>query len=136
MNAKNSPERARTISGISTLTFLAPLLAVCTAPSAWAALEPAQILILVNKDSPISSKVGRMYQKMREIPAPNLLRLSLGTERQISPEQYWSKAAPPINLKTAVDSQRCRQDRDLYGFSTAAQFTQWVTTAIAANTCG
>ena len=62
----------------------------------WAALEPSQVLILVNKDTPISSQVGRMYEKLREIPDANTLRLSLGTERQISPEQYWSKAAPPI----------------------------------------
>jgi hypothetical protein len=39
-------------------------------------------------------------------------------------------------LKTAVDSQLCRQVAGLYRFSTAAQFTQWVTTAISANTCG
>ena len=40
-----------------------------------------------------------------------------------------------ITLKTAIDSQHCRQVRDLTGFSTAAQFTQWVINAIAANTC-
>lgn len=77
-------------------TFLAGLLVSCTAAFAWAALEPKQVLVLVNKDTPISSQVGRMYQKLREIPAANILSLSLGTERQITPEQYWSKAAPPI----------------------------------------
>ena len=41
-----------------------------------------------------------------------------------------------FTLRTAVDSQRCRQVRDTSEFSTAAQFTHWVTTAIAANTCG
>jgi len=54
------------------------------------------VLILVNKDSPISSKVGRMYQRLREVPAANYLSLALGEERQITPEQYWSKAAPPV----------------------------------------
>jgi hypothetical protein len=39
-------------------------------------------------------------------------------------------------LETAVDSQRRRQVRDQSGFSTAAHFTQWVTNATAANTCG
>jgi hypothetical protein len=38
-----------------------------------------------------------------------------------------------IIRKTAVDPQRDRQVRDLPGVLTAAQFTQWVTTAIAAN---
>jgi hypothetical protein len=41
-----------------------------------------------------------------------------------------------INRKTAVDPRHGRQVRDLSGVSTAAQFTQWVTTAFAANTCG
>lgn len=69
---------------------------LCAMPSAQAALEPSQVLVLVNKDTPISAQVGRMYQRLREIPATHLLTLSLGTEPQITPEQYWSKAAPPI----------------------------------------
>ena len=61
-----------------------------------ATLEPKQVLVLINKDTPISGQVGRMYQKLREIPALNILSLSLGIERQITPDQYWAKSAPPI----------------------------------------
>src|SRR5262245_38283676 len=61
-----------------------------------AALEPTQVLILVNKDSDISSKVAQMYQKLRAIPNENLLRLSLGTGSHITPEQYWEHAGTPI----------------------------------------
>src|ERR1700734_2743105 len=61
-----------------------------------AALEPGQVLIVTNKDTPISEQVAKMYEKLREIPTANVLRLSLGTDRQITPDQYWSKAAPPI----------------------------------------
>ena len=64
--------------------------------AAWAALVPSQVLILVNKDTPISSQVARMYEKLREIPAANVLALSLGSDHQITPELYWSNAAPPI----------------------------------------
>jgi uncharacterized protein (TIGR03790 family) len=60
------------------------------------ALEPSQILILVNKDVEISSRVARMYQQLRNIPSANLLRLSLGTNRQMTQEQYWERAAVPI----------------------------------------
>ena len=75
---------------------------------AWAALEPSQVLILVNKDTPISSQIGRMYEKLRGIPAANILRLSLGTQRQITPEQYWSQAAPPIKKYLEANSDiRC-----------------------------
>jgi GT2 family glycosyltransferase len=52
---------------------------------------------------------------------------------------FEASAAPylaTLNRKTAVDPQHGRQVRDLSGVSTAAQFTQWVTTAFAANTCG
>jgi uncharacterized protein (TIGR03790 family) len=93
MSAKESSKYARS-SG--SLTFFACVILAFTTPSAQAALEPPQVLILVNRDNPISSQVARMYRRFREIPPANVLSLSLGTERQITPEQYWSKAAPPI----------------------------------------
>ena len=96
MKADKCPDYAPTDCGVSTPTFLVCLLIACTAPSAGAALEPKQVLVLINKDTPISSQVGRIYQKLREIPTANTVNLSLGTERQITPEQYWSKAAPLI----------------------------------------
>jgi hypothetical protein len=88
MNAEKRTEYTRTSFGMGILTLLACLLMVCTAASALAALEAKQVLVLVNKDTSISSQVGRMYEKLRAIPAANILRLSLGTERQITPEQY------------------------------------------------
>jgi uncharacterized protein (TIGR03790 family) len=72
------------------------VLTLCGVAPGWAALEPSQLFILVNKDTPVSAQVARMYVKLRAIPASNVLSLSLGTDRQITPAQYWSKAAPPI----------------------------------------
>jgi uncharacterized protein (TIGR03790 family) len=63
---------------------------------AWGALEPAQVLILVNRDTPVSSAVAQMYQMRRAIPDANLFQLSLGTSRQIAPDQYWRLAGQPI----------------------------------------
>jgi uncharacterized protein (TIGR03790 family) len=54
------------------------------------------VLILVNRDVPASGQVAQMYQRLRGIPAANVLRLSMGTNQQITPEQYWSKAGVPI----------------------------------------
>jgi uncharacterized protein (TIGR03790 family) len=71
------------------------LLFFMTSP-AWGALEPSQILILVNRDEAVSDKVAQMYQRLRGIPAGNLLRLPLGMSRHITPEQYWSQAGQPI----------------------------------------
>ena len=62
----------------------------------WAILGPTQLMILVNKDVSISSQIAQMYRKAREIPAANILSLSLGTEKQITPEQYWAKAGPQV----------------------------------------
>lgn len=76
--------------------FRLAALVIAIGSPVWAALEPAHVLILVNKDSDISSKVAHMYQKLRAIPDENFLRLSLGTSRQITPEQYWKQAGTPI----------------------------------------
>jgi uncharacterized protein (TIGR03790 family) len=62
----------------------------------WGALDRSQVLILVNKDTGISARVAAMYQKLRAIPDENVLRLSMGTERFLTPQQYWSKAGGPI----------------------------------------
>ena len=64
--------------------------------AAWAAISPSQVAILVNKDTPISAQVAGMYATLREIPPANVLTLSLGAGRQITPDQYWTKTAPPI----------------------------------------
>jgi uncharacterized protein (TIGR03790 family) len=76
-------------------TLLCGLVLAIGSP-ARAALEPAQVLILVNKDSDISSKVAHMYQQRRAIPNENILKLSLGASQQITPEQYWKQAGTPI----------------------------------------
>ena len=77
----------------------AALLAICIAIAAgplWGSLDPSQVLILINRDTGISAQVATMYQKLRSIPGENVLRLSLGTERFLTPEQYWSKAGAPV----------------------------------------
>src|ERR1017187_2698459 len=58
-------------------------------------------------------------------------------ESQDASQLFWRSCNNRFEfiLKTAVDSRQSRQVRDLSGFPTAAQFTQWVTNAIAATTC-
>ncbi|MBI2815775.1 MAG: TIGR03790 family protein [Acidobacteria bacterium] len=65
-------------------------------PSARAELNPSQVMILVNKDTPISSQIAQMYQKLRGVPATNVLTLSLGTAREISMANYRSQVAEPV----------------------------------------
>lgn len=88
--------RALKPAGLVALPVIVTLLAIPSASFAWSALGPEQVLVLINKDTPISSQVGRMYEKLRDIPAANVLSLALGTDRQITPDQYWAKAAPAV----------------------------------------
>jgi uncharacterized protein (TIGR03790 family) len=76
--------------------FAVPCLWLMCALSARAALEPEQVLVLVNKDQGISARVASMYQKLRGIPEGNILRLSLGRERNLTPEAYWKLAGVPV----------------------------------------
>lgn len=52
------------------LRFAVSLLGLPNGSADGAALEPSQVAVLVNKDTPISSQVGRMYEKLRGIPLP------------------------------------------------------------------
>lgn len=60
------------------------------------ALSPADLLILVNRDASISSEVARMYQRAREVPQENILRLHMGENRAVTREQYRSQIAQPL----------------------------------------
>jgi len=71
-------------------------LAVCLTLPSVKALTPAEILILVNKDAPISSDVAKMYQRLRTIPPDHVLRLSLGSNRNITRQQYRAQIAAPV----------------------------------------
>lgn len=71
-------------------------LAACLSLPSARALTPAEILILVNKDVPISSDVAKMYQRLRGIPPENVLRLSLGDDRSISRVRYGMQVASPV----------------------------------------
>jgi uncharacterized protein (TIGR03790 family) len=71
-------------------------LALWCGSSAWGALDAFQTVVVVNRDQPVSGQVAKMYQSLRGIPAQNVLRLSMGEDRQITPDQYWSKLGSPI----------------------------------------
>jgi uncharacterized protein (TIGR03790 family) len=66
------------------------------AASAVHALEPAQLVIVSNRDVPLSSEVAKMYRQARQIPQENILSLHLGESRSISREQYATRLAQPL----------------------------------------
>src|SRR5690349_6911758 len=78
------------------MMFIVFLFLLFTAPNLCAAMQPSQVLIVVNKDSSDSARVARIYQKLRAVPEVNLLSLHLGETRNITPDEYWKRAGLPI----------------------------------------
>lgn len=62
------------------------------------ALEPDEILIIVNKDIPESGRIARYYCKKRSVPKENILELSFGPGLYdiIGREAYEKKLAQPV----------------------------------------
>jgi uncharacterized protein (TIGR03790 family) len=65
------------------------------------ALEPDEILVIANKDIEASSQIARYYCEKRNVPAKNILSLSLGTNLNdtISRDDYEKRLAGPIRKR-------------------------------------
>ena len=68
-----------------------------------AALEPNEILVIVNKDIPASEELGQYYCRQRNVPKENILALSLGQTLvdSISRDDYDKNIAEPIRKRIA-----------------------------------
>ena len=73
--------------------------------TAWAAIlastcalaqTPAQVLVVINKQSPISTSIGQYYIHQRAIPSANLCTIDVPLEDDISHEFYVSDVETPI----------------------------------------
>jgi uncharacterized protein (TIGR03790 family) len=64
-------------------------------------LEPNEILIIANSDSQKSLEIAKYYCQRRQVPAENIVALSLGIELvdSISRKDYQTKLAEPIRDK-------------------------------------
>jgi uncharacterized protein (TIGR03790 family) len=82
---------------ISNSTILVIALFCVTA----AAVEPNEILVIVNGDIPSSVELGRYYCQRRNVPEENVLALSLGKEivNTISRDDYDKNIAEPIHKR-------------------------------------
>ena len=67
------------------------------------ALEPNQILVIVNGDIESSAALGRYYCQQRNVPKENILALSLGKalSNTISRDEYDKSIAEPIRKRLA-----------------------------------
>jgi uncharacterized protein (TIGR03790 family) len=87
---------SRYLAGLVILTGLL----FCTSASA---LEPNQILVIVNNDIPASVKLGQYYCQRRNVPKENILALSLGKllADSISRDDYDKNIAEPVRKRLA-----------------------------------
>lgn len=69
------------------------------------ALEPNEILVVVNKDNPSSVELGRYYCQQRKIPEKNIVALSLGNTLadSISRDDYDKSIAEPVRERLTRD---------------------------------
>ena len=85
---------------------IAVMLCVLFSGATAAALEPNEILVIVNGDIKQSVKLGRYYCQKRNVPKENILTLSLGKTLAdaISRDDYDKRIAGPIREKLAGPS--------------------------------
>ncbi len=76
-------------------------------PSLWA-LEPNEILIIVNQDMVDSQRIGQFYRQHRGVPAENILPLKLGRSLSgwIGRNQYDTDVARPIRENLLARKRR------------------------------
>ncbi|MCK4913346.1 MAG: TIGR03790 family protein [Planctomycetes bacterium] len=78
------------------------------------ALQPDEILIIVNSDISESVEIAKYYCKKRAVPKSNIISLSLGSELKdtITRKNYQEKLAKPIRKKIAVREFASRIDSE------------------------
>jgi uncharacterized protein (TIGR03790 family) len=76
--------------------FLLAVLALNVAVSSVRAQTPAQVLVVINKQSPISIAIGQYYLRKRGIPLANLCVIDMPLADNIPHEAYESGVETPI----------------------------------------
>jgi uncharacterized protein (TIGR03790 family) len=62
------------------------------------ALEPSEILMVVNGNAPVSRKLAEFYAEKRHVPVANLVELDLPSREDINRDEYRKKIALPVRL--------------------------------------
>jgi len=60
------------------------------------ALQPAELLLIVNQNSPASLELAHNYQQQRRVPKGNLLQVDLPESEDLSREQYQRQLVAPL----------------------------------------
>ncbi|HHO76215.1 MAG TPA: TIGR03790 family protein, partial [Deltaproteobacteria bacterium] len=100
------------ISGVPGLLFIMLCLCIVTfMPQELIALEPEEVLVVVNENIRESVSLGRYYQKRRSIPQSNLVKVSMNKMETCSRKEFDLGLAIPLRehlLKRGLlESVRC-----------------------------
>lgn len=68
------------------------------------ALEPDEILLITNKNSPDSQKLAQLYCQLRSVPSDQIIALDLPADEEMSFETYETGVVAPVR-KFLVDRQ-------------------------------
>jgi uncharacterized protein (TIGR03790 family) len=94
-----------------------PKLALFLLPAALAFCQsPGNVLVVVNRKSPLSQDIAEYYVQRRHIPVSNVCRLDLQPGEEISHDEYQSKIADPV---AACLRSRGLEEKILYIVTTA-----------------
>jgi uncharacterized protein (TIGR03790 family) len=89
------------------MTALAAGLVLAAAPGAWA-LEPDELLVVVNQTVAAGVELAAHYMQQRGVPAENIVRLSLSEGETIGRRQYDEAAAAPVRRALVAREPRRR----------------------------
>ena len=87
------------------------LLAVCAAGTPARAQTGENVIVVANEAAPGSVEIAQRYVQARQVPAEQLLRLSMATTLQVSREEFERDIQEPIG---AWLTKHAAQDRILY----------------------
>src|SRR6476659_6057317 len=79
------------------------------------ALEPAEVVVVTNKNVPDSRAVAEHYLKARGVPAANVVALDLPKDEDISRKDYDDKLAGPLRSALADRKDRVKCLVCMYG---------------------
>jgi uncharacterized protein (TIGR03790 family) len=99
------------------MTRIIPLaLAVLLAASSLAAaLEPGEVVLIVNRNMPESAEVAEHYREKRQVPRENVISLDLPTTEDISRRDYDTKLVAPLRAALKERKEKIKVLLCIYG---------------------
>src|SRR5262249_29533083 len=90
-------------------------IALLAAQSLAAALEPAEVILIVNRNMPESADVAEHYRQKRQIPRENVVALDLPAGQDVSRRGYDTKLVAPLRAALKERKEKVKVLLCIYG---------------------